>query len=115
MAPTFTINERFQQQIYNATLHDAETDAVDGEWIDVRGLDLWSLDISGINGETLQIRGSNAEDKPLDSVHERQLGIDITADGIYANVIPMSWMKVRISVGGAGSVTARFVGVTRKS
>jgi len=115
MTITFEINERFQQQIWTATIHDAETEAVDGEWFDVRGFDLMSIDISGVSGETIVICASNDEVKPADNTHGRQLGTDVTADGVFANVVPLAWMKLRISAGGAGAVTARFMGVTRTS
>jgi hypothetical protein len=115
MTVNFEINERFQQQIWTATLYNAEIGTSDGEWFDVRGMDLWSIDISGINGETLELYGSNAAIKPADNVDGRQLGLDITQDQIVANVVPVSWAKLKLPTGGAGSVTARFVGITRKS
>ena len=114
MTITFELNERFRQQTWTATLYDAETNASDGEWFSAGGFDIWTIDISGINGETLEICGSNAAVRPDDTTHGRLLGSAVIADGIYASVVPLLWVKLRISIAGAGSVTARFLGITRE-
>lgn len=115
MAIDINIQERLECTIHLATPITAETSTTDGEWMDAAGYDAMTYHIDGMNGETVEIRGSNTPTQPLSSTHHVQLGADVTADGIYTVVTPVAWIKVMISAGGAGTVNAYFLGVPKKT
>ncbi len=93
-----------------ATLLDAIVATGNGEWIDVSGLEKYNIHTSGITTATLQIRGSNDETKPSDATHDIQLGSDITADGMKQFTTPLRWLKVRVTVWSAGTITTVIEG-----
>lgn len=82
----------------------------DGEWIDVLHYGPFSLDIVISATATAQIRGSNALTKPADTVHERQIDVDVTASAIVEVTMPVRWLKVRVSAWTSGTVDAFLVG-----
>ncbi len=85
----------------------------DGAWVDVRGFRHFSLDVSGITTATVQLRGSNATTKPANNTHGRQIGADITADGLVSAEIPVRWMKARVSAYTSGTVVAHLNAVPK--
>jgi len=115
MAIDLNIREQLNAVVYLATLIDAETSTTDGEWFYCAGFESMSFHVDGVSGETLHICGSNNPTKPVNTVHGIQLGSDITADGLYVTVTPTVWIKARISVGGAGTVSVFFLGVPKKT
>jgi hypothetical protein len=109
------IQERLNATVHLGTIIADEIGTTTGVWFDTAGYEAMSFHVEGINGETVEIRGSNKPDKPDDSDDEIQMGTDITADGVYAIVTPIGWVKVLINVGGAGSVSVYFLGVPKKT
>lgn len=109
------IQERLNATVHLSTIFDAETGTSDGEWQDTAGYEAMSFEVSGINGETLQIRASNQPEMLTPADDGAQLGSNITADGIYSIVTPVVQVKVMITVGGAGSVSVYFLGVPKKT
>ena len=105
-----TIDLLYDDVTLQATLLDAVTATSDGEWIPTRGIYLMSVEIIGISGDTVQIRGTNQHTRPLDTDDGQQLGTDITANWLFGNVIPVTWFKLMVSAYGAGTITARFLG-----
>ena len=79
----------------------------DGTWIACEQFNVpFSIDVQGILGaDRVQIRVSNEETLPADAVHERQLGSDISADGVTEVTSPYKWIKVRKSVADASPGT----------
>ncbi len=82
---------------------DAITGTDAGTWFRVEGLSDMRIDVSGISGDTLQIFGSN-EDTP--SGDERQIGTDITANGIYTVDGPVRHIKIDCPTYSAGTIVA---------
>jgi hypothetical protein len=92
-----------------ATLLDAVVGVGNSEWIDVRGLKSFSLHTSGISGDTIVYSGSNAASKPAAADHEIPIST-ITSDGMDQFTVELNWLKARMSVFSAGSVTTRLEG-----
>jgi len=88
------------------TALDAAGGTTNGTWIDVRGFGLASVSIEGIGTATAHVCASNAAAKPDDTAHGLQLGDDITADTIVSMLIPVRWVKVRLSTHASGTITA---------
>ncbi len=96
--------------LLRATLLDAIVATGNGEWIDISGLKAYNIHTSGITTATLQIRGSNDVSKPSDATHDIQLGSSITADGMKEFATPLKWIKVRVTVWAAGTITTVIEG-----
>jgi len=88
-----------------ATLHSAAGATDDGDWVNVEAIGAWSIDVTGISGDTLKARGSNKVTIPADSDDERSLGSDIKKDGVRQYNAPIKWFKVKISDYNAGVIT----------
>jgi len=69
-----------------------------------------SIDVSGISGDTVQVRGSNSATEPAATDDGRQVGSDITSDTIYAITDAVKWIKVKISTYSAGTISAQLFG-----
>jgi hypothetical protein len=77
------------------------------QWIDVRGFPRLTVDVRlGGGTATIQIRGSNAPTKPLNSSDETQIGANITADSIVALDSPIRWIKMIVSTYVSGTINA---------
>jgi hypothetical protein len=107
--------ERLNNTVHFRTIIDAETGTTDGEWFDTAGYEAVSFEFSGVSGETIQIRASNNPEQLTPNDDGVQLGNDISANAIVANVIPVAQMKIMITAGGAGTVTVYFLGVLKKT
>jgi hypothetical protein len=110
MPPVITHKRVLGKVTVEATLLDAIVATDNGEWLDVRGLEAWSIQIDGITTATLQIRGSNNPTIPSDSAHGEQLGSDVTVDAIYYTDSPLNWVKVRCSAWTTGTISAYLRG-----
>lgn len=86
-------------------LHNA-AGTTNGVWIDLRGLGLASVSIEGIGTATAHVCCSNAAAKPDNTTHGLQLGDDLTADAMVSLLVPVRWLKVRISAWTSGTVVA---------
>ena len=93
------------------TLLDAVQATGDGEWVEVRGLTPFSIDLYGISGDTVQIQGSNAATRPENTAHGNQIGSNVTADAIIGITTPVNYLKVMVTVYGSGTITAYLSGV----
>ena len=82
----------------------------DGDWADVDGFFPLTVDLTGATNATVQVRVSNADTRPANTVHERQAGLDITADGMVTVDYPVRWLKTRVLNYVAGTINARLVG-----
>ncbi len=92
-----------------ATIINAAVAISNGEWIDVEGIGDWSIDVSGIaGGSIVRAHGSNKLTAPASGEAERQLGSDITADGIRQYDAPIKWFKASLPTYGSGTVTVSF-------
>jgi hypothetical protein len=103
------------ERIKDALLLDAQSGTSDGAWVSAGpyGGDDYTISVSGVSGDTMQLRGSNAtEQPPAANDGDGQIGGDITANGVYQKETLGSltkWIKMKKTVGG-GTVTARFFG-----
>ena len=81
------------RELLNSTAVD------DGTWIACEQFNVpFSVDVQGIVGaDRVQIRVSNDKTKPSNAVHERQLGTDISANGVTEVTSPYKWIKARKS------------------
>jgi len=90
---------------------DAVVGTNDGIWYDVSGWAGANIHISGINGDTVQVFGSNKPTVPANNAAGCQLGSDITIDNSYLYFSgPWLWMKVKVSSAGSGTISAWAVG-----
>ena len=98
------------ETVIEATLLDALQATNDGTWIHVAGMRDFTLDISGINGDTVQLHGSNDAAAPNNTDDAHQLGSNITADKIVQlSGCPIKWLKASIPAYSAGTITVRVV------
>jgi hypothetical protein len=81
-----------------------------GDWVDVHGFKDKSVMVTGINGDTVQLRGSNSPLKPATGEHGIQIGTDITTNSITVVATPVRWMKAMVIVDGTGTVDAWLFG-----
>ena len=102
---TSNLNTRFY-----STLLESVGAQDDGEWVDVSGINPFTVHIDGLTTATMQMRGSNAPNLPDDTTHGIQLGSDIAVDGIYCVAVPIRWFKVRVVAFTSGTITAYFEG-----
>lgn len=84
---------------------DAVTATDTGKVFGAAGFRAISAQISGINGDTVQIQGSN------DGTNWDLLEAAITADDIYQVEMGAKFLRARVTVYGSGTITATFVGV----
>jgi len=95
---------------YKLALHvkllDAQVAATDGVWMDMGDYAEGTFEVSGITVATVQLRGSNAAVRPVNTVHGTQLGTDITADSHRDVAILPRWLKARISAYTSGTINA---------
>ncbi len=92
-----------------ARLLDAVVATGDGEWINVAGFHPLSFQISGITVATLELDGSNAPTRPLNSVHGFYLA-QPTGDGAVDVDMPVEWVKARCTAYTSGTITVDMVG-----
>jgi hypothetical protein len=103
---TIEINAATPFQTRTWIMLDASTGENDGVWVSWEGFILGQLHTDGINSDTIQVRGSNADAQPDNSTDGAQVGSDITADGFTTITGPYRWLKVKHSTDGSGTVTA---------
>lgn len=84
------------------------TSTAAGKWVEVRGYKNFTLDVSGITTATIQLRGSNAKTKPSDTDDGRQVGANVTADGITNFEFSLRWAKAIVSAFTTGTISARI-------
>lgn len=80
---------------------DAVGAAADSTWVDVgfaRGKK--TCHITGLGTGTVQVRASNAEDKPADSADGVKMGPDVTAESIVTIEDNVRWLKVEKTTSG---------------
>ena len=95
---------------FYATLLDSVATQDNSEWMDVAGIFPFTIHVTGIADATLQLRSSNATERPPNASQDVQLGSDISADGIYSVTVPMRWFKTIVSSYTSGDITAYFEG-----
>jgi len=82
----------------------------DGDWIDVGGFGNFTVQVKGITTATVKVHGSNNPTKPANTVHDFQIGADVTADGVVTYAFPVRWIKARVSAWTSGSISAWAIG-----
>lgn len=87
------------------TLLNAVGAVDDGVWIDTGNFNEASIHVEGITTATVQIRGSDESTKPANTDHAVQIGTDITADGRVEVAVLPRFIKARISVFTAGTIS----------
>ena len=95
-----------------AQLLTDQVGTTDGEWLGLEGFFPVSIELNGMNADTLQIRGSNLPTQPLNTAHGFQLGVDITSDQLVVLLAPVRWIKVRVTAAGTGTINAYLEGRT---
>ncbi len=83
---------------------DAVTSAATGKVFGAGGFGAISCQISGINGDTVQIQGSN------DGTNWDLLEAAIVADDIFQVEMGAKFLRARVTIYGSGTITAVFVG-----
>lgn len=101
---------RVAADVYHASyrLLDAIAAVDDGVWVEVKGFPRGTVHVSGITTATVEIRGSNAVNKPANTAHEVQIGSNITTDSLVAIDSPVRWIKARISAHTTGTISANL-------
>ena len=97
--------------LISSTLLTGVVGVGNGEWIESAGKRC-TVSIEGISGDTIHVRGSNAPTKPADATHGSLIGAAVTADGTVEITAPYRWIKARMTIFSAGSVTAYLLGAT---
>ena len=83
---------------------NAVTSAVVGSVFGASGFSAISCQVSGINGDTVQIQGSN------DGTIWDLLEAAITADDIFQVELGAKHLRAEVTIYGTGTITAIFVG-----
>lgn len=96
---------------YGYKLLDAAGAQTDGQWVDVRDITSGSIHLFGTFDGTVDIRGSNAAEKPENSEHGIQIGSNLTAPALVAYSMPVRWVKARVTIYTSGSISVNFHGV----
>ena len=95
--------------LYEGTLIDAATGVGNGEWVDVQGLDPFSIQATGITTATIAFYGSNAATIPADASHVSDLdGAITTNDVVTWSGVQMKWFKARVFAHTTGTITVRL-------
>jgi hypothetical protein len=97
--------------LVSATLLDAQEATTEGEWIDVGGVYPLTIQIDGVDGDTVDVRYSNSPTMPPPEHFDLKAGDDIVADTGFSFEMPVRWLKVRVTAYNAGSITAKLFGV----
>ena len=97
-------------QHVSAALLTAAVALTDGVWTNLGGINPVTVEVSGITNATVEIRVSNAQTQPLNTVHERQAGDTIKKDGVFIIDYPVEWIKARIPTYTSGTIDANLVG-----
>ena len=97
-------------QHVSAALLTAAVAATDGIWFNLGGINPVTVEVAGITSATVEIRVSNAQTQPLNTVHERQAGDVIKKDGVFIIDYPVEWIKARIVSYTSGTIDANLVG-----
>ena len=82
-----------------------------GVWVNMDDLVSVGIHVTGIGTATVKICVSNADTKPLNTVHEDQIGTDITADECVVIAGPFKWLKAYISAWTAGTINVKARGL----
>lgn len=102
--PAAGMNTRAQAQLLTN-----QTDASDGEWVDVSKLFPFSITIKDVSDpDVLQVRVSSVIDQPADNTHGSPLGSNIRKGRTVATSHIFRWAKVQKKTGG-GSATNAFL------
>lgn len=92
---------------YKLALHikliDAAVAVTDGVWMDTGQYENTRIEISGITTGTVEIRGSNAAAKPLNTAHGTIIGTAFTADGYSEILVLPRWIKARVTAWTTGT------------
>lgn len=78
---------------------DGATEETDTIWVSNNFSTVASLEVSALNlsAFSLEIRGSNAADKPTPLVGGFQIGSDITTAGVTKIDLPCRWIGVKVA------------------
>src|SRR5438876_5405515 len=82
---------------------DHATQACAGPWIDTRGCHTMSVDVTGLVGGMIVLRGSNTFKAPVGDGH--QVGAPLTGDGLARLHMPLRWVRADLVGAGYDSVT----------
>lgn len=94
-----------------AQLLTDQTNASDGQWVDVSHLFPLSIEISSLSSpDVCQVRISCALTQPLDSAHGKQLGANIKKGRTILLTHIVRFIKVRKSTGGGSATNAYLWG-----
>lgn len=90
---------------------DDKVAVADGVWVDLSKFTKeLELRFTGITTATLQVRGSSASTKPLDTDDQVQEGLDVIANGTVNIQHPPRWLKVKISAWTSGTIRVFMTG-----
>ena len=94
--------------IMQIRLIDALAATSDGQWIDTKGFDTASIQVTGITTATVRIHTSNQPTIPANSSHEEER-TSVTADAEITYTILPRWIKARISAWTSGTISVFIV------
>ncbi len=95
----------------SAKLLSSVTGTTDGEWLNMASIHPVSIHITGVSGDTIQVRGSNATGEPSASEHGEIIGSNVVNDSIVVVDHPVRWLKCRIPSAAGGTVSAFMEGM----
>ena len=81
-----------------------------GVWIDFRGFRSISVEVvatAATFSAIVQLRGSNATEKPANTAHGQQIGGDMSDEGAYVFEAPFRWIKAYCPTYTSGTIDAR--------
>ena len=87
-----------------------------GKWVWVGHLTDMSIEVNGINGDTVTFRGCNLPfaSRPADGDDYAPIGGSITSDQMVAVIPPMLWIKGKVTIVSGTAVKSRLVGHVRR-
>jgi hypothetical protein len=114
----FSSGGAYPQAVTNAVLNllvqliDHATTTTTGVWVQMYPFVSGSIEVTSSAGTfSVQLYGSNAENKPADATDGAVLGSAISSTGITFATYPVRWIKAKVaslSGGGNVSVMANF-------
>ena len=100
--------------VWEAALLNAQQGNTSGTWYCAAGLLPISFSITGISGDTVQLRGSNDPTIPSENEDGHLLNSNFTSDSLAVLESPIKWIKAKVTNWNAGTIYVYAVGYYRK-
>ena len=100
--------------VWEAALLTAQEGNTSGTWYCAAGLLPISFSITGISGDTVQLRGSNDPTIPSTAENGHLLNSSFTTDTLAVLDSPVKWVKAIVTNWNAGIINVYAIGYYKK-